>query len=170
MPIDSLHNLTWVPPIQYVLYKLIHSYSNRLQGLPLNAKTWTILSKDQCHYWPDYLTPITNLWCAFLHPSIFSHWVEGQDLLEAWNTPRFYYLHSPSQIIITTHKAEFHTLHLSHIHIIISTHTDAHTPYAIYQSLHKSGTVQELDQIQALCLAVLQALYTDHLHTYLPIL
>jgi hypothetical protein len=60
-PIDPLHNLTGVPPISYVLPKLMHAYSNCLQGLPARAKVRTILSEDQCRYWPDYLTPTTNL-------------------------------------------------------------------------------------------------------------
>jgi hypothetical protein len=83
MPLEPLHNLVHVPPIQYVLEKLMHAYSNRLQGLPLNAKTQTILSEDQCHYWYDYLTSQTNLWCVFLLPSLMSHQVEGRDLSKA---------------------------------------------------------------------------------------
>jgi len=76
-PIDPLHNLTGVPPISYVLPKLMHSYSNRLQGLPARAKVWTILSEDQCYYWPNYLTPMTNLQHAFCEPSIHPLQVEG---------------------------------------------------------------------------------------------
>jgi hypothetical protein len=76
-PLDPLHNLIRIPPIRYVLDKLMHSYSNRLQGLPLNAKVWTILSEDQSCYWPDYLTPTTNLRRAFISPSLTSHRVKG---------------------------------------------------------------------------------------------
>jgi hypothetical protein len=76
-PIDPLHNLTGVPPISYVLPKLMHAYSNHLQGLPARAKVRTILSEDQCCYWPDYLTPQTNLQRAFCTPSIHPPRVEG---------------------------------------------------------------------------------------------
>jgi hypothetical protein len=134
--IEPLHNLTRVPPIQYILDKLIDSYLHRLQGLPLNAKTQTILSDDQCQYWPDYIIPSTNLHCAFHHPTLLSHWVEGQDLHEAWNTPHFYY-DTPTPI----HKTEFRTLNPAHAHIVISAHADAHSPYAIYQTPHIKGTI-----------------------------
>ena len=131
-PVDPLHNLTHVLPVCYMLQKLIHSYSNRLQGLPLNAKTQTILSEDQCCYWPDYIIPDTNLQCAFLYPSLTSYWVEGQDLPKAWNTPRFTYTHQPLQHTITTHRADFHALHPLHTHIIISAHANLHSHYVIY--------------------------------------
>jgi hypothetical protein len=76
-PTDPLHNLTGVPPVSYVLSKLMHAYSNRLQGLPARAKVRTILSEDQCRYWPDYITPMTNLRAAFRAPSTYPPWVEG---------------------------------------------------------------------------------------------
>jgi hypothetical protein len=60
-PIDPLHNLLGILPISYLLPKLMHTYTLRLQGLPPNAKVHTILTSDQCQYWPDYVNPITNL-------------------------------------------------------------------------------------------------------------
>jgi hypothetical protein len=60
-PIKPLHNLLGIPPISYVLSKLMHAYSLRLQGLPPNAKVRTVLLTDQCHYWPEYINPPTNL-------------------------------------------------------------------------------------------------------------
>ena len=61
MLMEPLHNMTGIPPISYVLPKLMHTYSLRLQGLPPGAKVKTVLETDQCHYWPDYITPHTNL-------------------------------------------------------------------------------------------------------------
>src|SRR6266853_1639147 len=60
-PVDPLHNMMGIPPISYVLPKLMHAYSLRLQGLPPGVKVKTVLQTDQCHYWPDYATPPTNL-------------------------------------------------------------------------------------------------------------
>ena len=37
-PTDTLHNLTRILPIRYVLDKLTHSYSLRLQELPANSR------------------------------------------------------------------------------------------------------------------------------------
>ena len=58
---EPLHNMTGIPPLSYVLPKLMHTYTLRLQGLPLGAKVKTVLEADQCHYWPDYITPLMNL-------------------------------------------------------------------------------------------------------------
>ena len=55
--VEPLHNMTGIPPISYVLPKLMHTYSLRLQGLPPEAKVKTVLETDQCQYWPDYATP-----------------------------------------------------------------------------------------------------------------
>jgi hypothetical protein len=60
-PIEPLHNLTHVPPIPYLLDKLMHSYAHRLWDLPSSAKVRTILTTNQCRYWPEYVNPITNL-------------------------------------------------------------------------------------------------------------
>jgi hypothetical protein len=38
-PVEPLHNLIGVLPISYVLNKLKHSYSLKLQGMAPNAKT-----------------------------------------------------------------------------------------------------------------------------------
>jgi len=59
--VEPLHNMTGVPPISYMLPKLMHSYALRLQGLPLGTKVKTVLEADQCRYWPEYINPPTNL-------------------------------------------------------------------------------------------------------------
>ncbi len=56
-PIEPLHNMMGIPPISYMLPKLIHAYTLRLQGLPPRAKVKTVLEMDQCRYWPEYITP-----------------------------------------------------------------------------------------------------------------
>jgi len=70
---EPLHNLTGIPPISYMSPKLMHSYALRLQGLPLGAKVKTVLMTDQSQYWPDYITPLTNLcWASSgLSPSMY---------------------------------------------------------------------------------------------------
>src|SRR6266851_4697390 len=60
-PIEPLHNLTHVPPIMYLMGKLMHSYSLRLGHLPLHVKVRMVLTMDQCHYWPAYVHPTINL-------------------------------------------------------------------------------------------------------------
>jgi hypothetical protein len=59
--IEPLHNLTHIPPISYVLDKLIQSYSQHLAGLPPQCKTCTVITMDHCQYWPAYVQPPTHL-------------------------------------------------------------------------------------------------------------
>ncbi len=65
-PTEPLHNMTGIPPLSYVLPKLMHAYTLRLQGLPPGAKVKTVLEMDQCRYWPAYITPPMNLHWASL--------------------------------------------------------------------------------------------------------
>ena len=60
-PVKPLHNLTHVPPIPYVMNKLMHSYAHRLQDLPSSTKVHAILTTNPCQYWLEYVNPITNL-------------------------------------------------------------------------------------------------------------
>jgi len=61
MLVEPLHNLLGIPPISYILPKLMHAYTLRLQRQPPTAKVHTVLVADQCCYWPDYINPPTNL-------------------------------------------------------------------------------------------------------------
>ena len=56
-PIDPLHNLMCIPPIMYLIGKLMHSYTLRLGHLPPHVKVRTVLTTDQCRYWPNYVNP-----------------------------------------------------------------------------------------------------------------
>jgi hypothetical protein len=62
-PVEPLHNLMGIPPISYLLPKLIHAYTLRLQAMPPNALVYIVLKTDWCHIWPDYFTPPTTLSC-----------------------------------------------------------------------------------------------------------
>jgi hypothetical protein len=159
-PIDPLHNLTRVPPISYVLPKLMHTYSNRLQGLPARAKVRTILSEDQCRYWPDYINPMTNLWAAFRAPSISPPRVEGQTSHDRWNTPRLLYLDPTPNHLVPIHHRDLSHPEPNTLHIFIATApSDPHV--AVYlASPSTQGTMRGLTQTQALCRAVKEALIT----------
>jgi hypothetical protein len=150
-PIDPLHNLTGVPPISYVLPKLMHAYSNRLQRLPARARVRTILSEDQCHYWPDYITPMTNLRTAFRAPSIYPPRVEGQTSHDHWNTPRLVYLDPTPDHYVAIHRWDLLHPEPTTLHIFIAT-SPADPYVAIYYSRPTTrGTTRGLTQTQALC-------------------
>jgi hypothetical protein len=150
-PIDPLHNLTGVPPISYVLSKLMHAYSNCLQGLPTRARVQTILSEDQCRYWPDYINTMTNLRAAFRMPSIHPPQVEGQTSLDCWNTPHLVYLDPTPDHHIAIHRRDLLHPEPTTCHIfIVTSPTDPHV--AVYYShLITEGTTRGLTQTQALC-------------------
>ena len=61
MLIEPLHNLAAIPPISYVLPKLIHSYQQQLMGMSLDLKVQSVLDNDWCQYWPEYVNPPTTL-------------------------------------------------------------------------------------------------------------
>jgi hypothetical protein len=150
-PVKPLHNLTGVPPISYMLLKLMHSYSNQLQGLPVKAKVRTILSEDQCHYWPDYLTPATNLCNTFHALSIYPPRVEGQTSHDCWNTPRLIYLNPTPHYLIPKHRRDLLHPEPNTLHIFVaSAPNDPHV--AIYLSSPIThSTMRGLTQTQALC-------------------
>ena len=60
-PTKPLHNMIGIPPISYLMEKLMHSYSHRLWGLPPNTMVWLVLTDDCCQYYPHYVHPIMNL-------------------------------------------------------------------------------------------------------------
>jgi hypothetical protein len=60
-PLEPLHNLMGIPPICYLLDKLLNAYTHRLQAMPPNAFVRTVLETDRCRIWPDYFIPPTNL-------------------------------------------------------------------------------------------------------------
>ena len=87
MPLNPLHNLLGVPPISYVLPKLMHSYDLRLQDLPPDAKVHTVLDTDQCHYWPTYINPSTNLSQASLGIGPSMYWPKDPCTARIWSHP-----------------------------------------------------------------------------------
>jgi len=82
--VEPLHNLTGILPISYVLDKLKHSYSLKLQGTAPNAKTHTILYNDPCCYWPKFIRPHTNLSLSFLKLAESTYRPLGLDTTRPW--------------------------------------------------------------------------------------
>jgi hypothetical protein len=156
-PIDPLHNLLGVPPISYVLPKLMHSYTLRLQGLPPNAKVCTVLDVDQCRYWPTYINPPTNLSRASLGIGPSTYRPKDPSTTGSWSHPRITYEPPPPNPTIykddLAHPREYNT------HIFIFTHIHRGHPYALYfikqgGRVSHQGLDRGIDQMQALCRAV----------------
>jgi len=180
-PIEPLHNLTRVPPISYVLDKLTHSYSLHLAGLPPQCKTHTVLTEDQCRYWPTYVRPPTHLThiSQALGPPTYRP--TDPDLCTAsspsWAHPRLHYLPKPPPHIIARYKESWEHQEVSDTHITI-THTILHGQHvATYRIIRNKNRItyrihKGADRTQAICLAVKHALsHPQSMHlTYYMIL
>jgi hypothetical protein len=161
--VEPLHNLTGVPPISYMLNKLKHSYSLKLQSTAPNAKTHTILYRDQCRYWPDYICPTTNLSLSFIEPAESTYQPLGTADARPWGKPGFTYLPSPPSHILASQKhhlcnQDFHTLHITVSPFIHNTN-----PLTLFQcsfggQTSLTGCRRGVDYTQALCQAVYDAL------------
>ena len=166
-PVETLHNLTCILPISYMLKKLTHAHALHLQNLPANSRVQTILFKDQCHYWPNYVQPTTLLTCVFNHTYTHFPQVEGQVLSDLRQTPRFTYHPDPTPLQKTKFHHHLKTRKPPHLYIIISATTYDNSHVAMYQSSISSGTTQGRNRIQAIS----QAVYTtfrDAIPSYSP--
>jgi hypothetical protein len=164
-PIEPLHNLTRIPPIPYLMEKLMHSYSHRLRDLPSSAKVRTILTTNQCRYWPEYVHPITNL-------SQVSHDL-GERVFRApvlsiartWTHSRFTYVPKPPLHITARYKQSMAHPEAADTHIIIIHHIRLRRHLATFHITRShttlsKGITQGQDQTQAIRRAVMAALST----------
>jgi hypothetical protein len=170
-PVEPLHNLTRVPPISYVLDKLILSYSQRLEGLPPQCKTRTIITADQCRYWPAYVQPPTNLARVSQNLGPPTYHPNDLDLCTAssiWSHSRLHYLPKPPPHITVRYKESWERQEVSDTHITVS-HTILQGQHvATYRIIRNKnrityGIYKGADRTQAICLAVKHAL--SHPHT-----
>ena len=162
-PTEPLHNLTGIPPISYLLEKLMRAYSLRLKGLPPNAKVRTVLISDQCQYWPQYLCPTTNLSRVSqgLGPSTYR--IPDLCIAGSWSHERLTYIENPPTPTILRYKEDL--LHPSpgDIHVFIAPHSHDSKHFGVYyikrlcETVHK-GITNGIDQTQALSEAVTIAL------------
>ncbi len=118
-PIEPLHNLIGIPPIPYLVNKLMHTYSNRLRGLPPNATVHTVLTYDQCHYWPDYAHPTMNLTHASANLGPPMYRPLGLCTAGFWEHPHLIYLPNPPLYITMAYKQSMECHEASDTHIFI---------------------------------------------------
>jgi len=163
-PVEPLHNLTGIPPISYVLPKLIQSYSNRLTGMTLDAKVRKVLTNNWCQYWPMYMIPLTNLRRISPHPNHSTYRpLDPCTAGQAWTHDQVTYNSDPSPNAIKTYSISLSRAQSSEVHVVISPYTHNAAPvaiYHIYTGTHCAlqGCTKGIDQIQALCRAVEDAL------------
>jgi hypothetical protein len=90
-PVEPLHNLTGVPPIPYLMTKLMDSYTNRLRNMAPQAMVRRVLTEDRCRYWPDYIIPTTNLTHASQEVILSNYHPLGLCRFGLWSRPGLTY-------------------------------------------------------------------------------
>ncbi len=134
----------------------MHSYSVRLGQLPPHTKVRTVLTMDQCRYWPDYIQPLTNLSCASLNTGPPTYRPPSLCTARTWAHPHLTYIPHPSVNTTCLYKQSRERREASNTHIYVTPTTHALLPYATYhitQGLDPTthGVTTSLDHMQALC-------------------
>jgi hypothetical protein len=162
-PLEPLHNLTGIPPISYLLDKLLTAYTRRLRAMPPNALVCTVLETDRCRIWPEYTNPHTNLYLASVNIGAPTYRPIGPCTVGTWTHPRLLYNPEPSDSAtrhyreVLIHPAPSDT----YIFCFHLTHNGLHFGcYLTYQQRHiiHSGCARGIDQMQATSRAVKMAL------------
>ncbi len=168
-PIEPLHSLTQIPPITYLMGKLMHSYTLRLGCMPPHVKVRTVLTTDQCRYWPEYVTPPTNLSHTSLNAGPTTYVAPTLCTARAWTHPRFVYIPQPFPKTVLHHKQSRERREASDTHIYIIHTLHNHQPYTTFHITQGLDPIVHrvtmgLNQTQALCQAVHEALTTVTTH------
>ncbi len=180
-PTEPLHNMTGIPPLSYILPKLMHAYTLRLQGLPPRAKVKTVLKMDQCCYWPDYITPPTNLRWASLGLGPSTYHPLDPCTARLWAHPQLHHNPQPLSSLDTKWLKEVLISPLHDLTLFIFISPTSHSPMPIttyhihythtpHTYTHTSGT-NRVDHTQVTSQAVEAtlslALMIPHTHTFL---
>ena len=162
-PIEPLHNLTGIPPIPYLLDKILNAYTHRLRAMPPNALVRTVLETDRCRIWPDYFNPPTNLHTLSVNIGTPTYRPIGPCTVGTWAHPQLLYNPIPSDATTLYHKEAL--IHLApsdtYIFCFHMTRDGAHFGcYLIYNQrrIMHSGCARGIDQTQATSRAVKVAL------------
>ena len=102
--LEPLHNLMGIPPIPYLLTKLLNAYTHRLRAMPPNALVHMVLEIDQCHVWPDYFIPPTNLHSVSVNIGTPTYRPIGPCTAGTWTHPNLLYNPNPSDTATLHHK------------------------------------------------------------------
>ena len=169
--VEPLHNLTAVPPISYLLPKLMNSYTRRLGGMNPQAMVHSVLVHDQCQYWPEYVTTHTNLTRASSGIAVITYRPVDPCKTGLWTSPCLTHIPNATNHTIKAHKASLRNPSPSDLHVVIHPSSRDNTPVALYfisrssQSIHRN-VVRGEDQTQAICQAVKAALAYIIMHTH----
>jgi hypothetical protein len=140
-PIEPLHNLTAIPPISYLLPKLINAYTRRLGGMNPRAMVWSILDHDQCQYWPEYVVMNTNLTRASAGVAVITYRPLDPCKTGRWSPRKLAYIPNPPPFIIEQYKDSLCHCNASDTHIFIHPHTSQAILVATYITQRGHDTI-----------------------------
>ena len=138
-PVEPLHNLTGIPPIPYLLDKLVNAYTYRLRAMPPNTLVCTVLITDRCRVWPNYFIPPTNLHSVSANISTTTYCPISPCTAGTWAHPKLAYNPNPSDTTIQHYRETL--IHPApsdtYIFCFHMTHNSAHFGcYLIYKQRH----------------------------------
>ena len=147
----------------------MHSYSHRLRDLSRSTKVHTILTHNQCQYWPDYVYPTTNLSRASTDLGVVTVRAPVSCTAKTWAHPCFTYLPNPPAHITLRYKESMAHPEATDTHIFILHHIRNRrhlATYHIHRASHRlaNGVTHGQDQTQAIRRAVTAALNTTVPH------
>ena len=135
--------------------KLMHSYAHRLRDLPSSAKVRTIITTNQCRYWPEYVNPITNLSRVSRDLGERVPRAPVPSTAGTWTHPCFTHVLRPPPHIITRYKESMAHPEAADTHIYILHHIRLRRHLATFhitrsQITLSHGLTQGPDQTQAI--------------------
>jgi len=155
-PVEPLQNLTGVPPIRYLMTKLMDSYTHRLRAMAPQAMVRRVLTKDRCRYWPDYVVPTTNLSRASREVTFSTHRPLGPRRFGLWSRPGLTYDIPNSEVALERLKKSYKLRDAPYVHVIVVPYTHESRPIGLYYIYHTDTLIQKghtsgADHMQALC-------------------
>ena len=156
-PVKPLQNLTGVPPVRYLMTKLMDSYTNRLRNMAPQAMVQRVLTEDRCRYWPDYVIPTTNLTRASREVTFSNYRPLGPCRFGLWSRPGLIYDTPHSEVALERLKKSFKLRDAPYVHVIIVPYTHESCPIGLYYIYHaaaaliQKGHTTGANQTQAIC-------------------
>jgi hypothetical protein len=157
--VEPLQNLTGVPPIRYLMTKLMDSYTHRLWAMAPQAMVRRVLTKDWCRYWPDYIIPTMNLTHASREVTTSTYRPLGPHRFRLWSRPGLTYDTPNSEVALERLKKSYKLRDAPYVHVIVVPYTHESRPIGLYYIYHTDtliwkGHTTGADQTQAICQAV----------------
>jgi len=116
--------------------KLMDLYTNRLRNMAPQAMIRRVLIEDWCHYWPDYITPTTNLTRASREVTTSTYRPLSPCHFRLWSRPGLTYNTPHSEVALECLKKSFKLRDTPYAHVIVVPYTHESRPIGLYYIYH----------------------------------